>query len=266
MNGERALIFARSRHGDGVEGSDFARSRRQSIVIQSILQKIKSQNLLDNLSKLSEFAGVLGENVKTNFNPAEIKSLFSLTRQINLSTDFLKINWAVGNGILCDDESGDQGYYIHYCGDLETGESGQVAGTKSLPSPSRLKAKSTIQNLLAQGEFNEIADLPVQIFGNGAKSGQKTYNLLQESGFTNVKLNNAYTKIPVTATPEKITVYILDNNLKNNIDKALQTNIKYTIVDATLETLPLNVILPKPTATTSSATLKIDPKTIIWIE
>ena len=46
MDGARALIFARSRHAAGVEGSDFARSQRQQKIIDAFKQKVLSMNLV----------------------------------------------------------------------------------------------------------------------------------------------------------------------------------------------------------------------------
>lgn len=40
MNGDRALIYVRSRHAEGVEGSDFARARRQQAVIVALKEKL----------------------------------------------------------------------------------------------------------------------------------------------------------------------------------------------------------------------------------
>jgi len=40
MDGARALIYARSRHAEGVEGSDFARSRRQQIIMVALKNRI----------------------------------------------------------------------------------------------------------------------------------------------------------------------------------------------------------------------------------
>ena len=43
MNGDRALIFVRSRHAKGQEGSDFARGRRQQLVVRGIINRLLSQ-------------------------------------------------------------------------------------------------------------------------------------------------------------------------------------------------------------------------------
>ncbi|OGC56334.1 hypothetical protein A3H26_01950 [candidate division WWE3 bacterium RIFCSPLOWO2_12_FULL_36_10] len=41
MSGERALIFARSRHGDNGEGSDLKRAKRQHIILKGMLEAVK---------------------------------------------------------------------------------------------------------------------------------------------------------------------------------------------------------------------------------
>ncbi|NOY14899.1 MAG: LCP family protein [bacterium] len=40
MSGQRALVFVRSRHAQGDEGSDFARARRQQLLIRSIVNQV----------------------------------------------------------------------------------------------------------------------------------------------------------------------------------------------------------------------------------
>lgn len=54
MNGERALMYVRSRHADGEEGTDFARSRRQQEVIAALQKKISDYHnwwlFLSNIS------------------------------------------------------------------------------------------------------------------------------------------------------------------------------------------------------------------------
>lgn len=45
MNGARVLVYVRSRHSEGDEGSDFARSRRQQEVLQAIKQKLPALKL-----------------------------------------------------------------------------------------------------------------------------------------------------------------------------------------------------------------------------
>ena len=224
MNGSRALIYSRSRHGDNGEGSDFARSKRQSIVIQSTLQKLKSQNLFDNITKLSDFLKIFGDNARTNIDVSELKSLYNTLKGVDLKEDFLKVNWAVGNGILCDDSSADSGYYINYCGD-------EVAGSSATTGKSRYKAKTILKNLLVEAQTKTVTDNSVYIVGNGAKSANKIYSLLEDFGFDKIEINNQFTRIPVTPTPEKVSVLVRDPRLINLVRTALDKKIDYTIVN-----------------------------------
>jgi LCP family protein required for cell wall assembly len=267
MDGERALVYARSRHGDNGEGSDFARSKRQSIVVQAILQKVKNQNIFQNLGKFTEIIDLLGKNVKTNMNPSELKSLVNFGKNIDLKTNFMRINWAVGNGFLCDTTDSTLGYYIYYCPDkgVESDTSlnfnGQVMGTRPLfQTKAKGDAQKSIQNLLNNAQLVKIADTEMVILGNGAKSAQKIYTLLSDPtnqpAFGNVIINNYYTKIPVTSTPEKITIYILDPLLtpaiKTKLDESA-TTIKYSIS----QSLDPKIVLPA---------INNDAKVIVWLE
>ncbi len=64
MDGKRALQFVRSRHGNNGEGSDYARSRRQQIVINAIKDKINKMNLLSKPELISGLVDSLVNNVR----------------------------------------------------------------------------------------------------------------------------------------------------------------------------------------------------------
>lgn len=79
MNGQRALIFARSRHsGDANEGSDFARSERQKIILVALKNKILSLKLT-NLPTINNLLSDFTENFRTNLEPYQLKQLTDLT-------------------------------------------------------------------------------------------------------------------------------------------------------------------------------------------
>jgi LCP family protein required for cell wall assembly len=64
MDGERAMKFARSRHAQSVEGSDFARARRQQKVIIAAKRKLLSTETLLDPKKISQLMDDLGGSVK----------------------------------------------------------------------------------------------------------------------------------------------------------------------------------------------------------
>ncbi len=80
MNGATALIFARSRHGDNGEGSDFARSRRQQLVIAALKQKVVS---IGGIGSLPDLLNALGDNVLTNLTVGDAEALYGLVKNVN---------------------------------------------------------------------------------------------------------------------------------------------------------------------------------------
>lgn len=53
MDGERALMFVRSRHAQGDEGSDFSRSKRQQIVLAAIEDALIAEARAGNMDRLT---------------------------------------------------------------------------------------------------------------------------------------------------------------------------------------------------------------------
>jgi LCP family protein required for cell wall assembly len=76
LSGDRALKFARSRHGTA--NGDFDRARRQQKVIMAVKDKIMSLNLLLNPSKLSQLYQQINAAVKTNAGFGEIRKALEL--------------------------------------------------------------------------------------------------------------------------------------------------------------------------------------------
>jgi polyisoprenyl-teichoic acid--peptidoglycan teichoic acid transferase len=82
FGGEDALIFARSRHGNNGEGSDFARSERQKKIMLAFKDEINQLNVT-NLNTLNKLLGDFTENFRTNMEPFELLRLSSLGGKIN---------------------------------------------------------------------------------------------------------------------------------------------------------------------------------------
>lgn len=85
MDGERALQFARSRHGNNGEGSDFARSKRQQKIIMAIKDKIFSWGFLTSPSKIYKIYKNIDQHLQTNISLSEISKLLSLTKKIDFN-------------------------------------------------------------------------------------------------------------------------------------------------------------------------------------
>ncbi len=78
MDGVHALMFARSRHGNNGEGSDFARSRRQQIVIDAIRTKLLSLGTLSNPGKLTKLWTAISSHLQTNLSAWDMLKLAPL--------------------------------------------------------------------------------------------------------------------------------------------------------------------------------------------
>jgi LCP family protein required for cell wall assembly len=76
LNGQRALIYARSR----MTTSDFDRSRRQRLILMAIDQRLRSENLLPRLLPL---IGALRGNLLTNLRPVELRDLAHVVAGLN---------------------------------------------------------------------------------------------------------------------------------------------------------------------------------------
>lgn len=83
MNGKTALQYARSRHGNNGEGSDFARAKRQQKVILAAKEKIISPSVLLNPSKLNKMIEIFQENVETNMTFWEMLKFTKFAPDVN---------------------------------------------------------------------------------------------------------------------------------------------------------------------------------------
>jgi len=78
MDGERALIYARTRHAD----SDFGRNQRQQLVLMAIFNRIRERGLLQQLTSLDDYTGSLRGYVRTDLNYGRMLELASFARGV----------------------------------------------------------------------------------------------------------------------------------------------------------------------------------------
>lgn len=83
MNGETALSFARSRHGNNGEGSDFARAARQQKVILALKEKILSYETILNPVRINNIMKSLDKHMTTNMTFDEILTFIRKARVLN---------------------------------------------------------------------------------------------------------------------------------------------------------------------------------------
>ncbi|HRH23760.1 MAG TPA: LCP family protein, partial [Candidatus Magasanikbacteria bacterium] len=86
MDGETALKYARSRHGNNGEGSDFARARRQQQILLALKEKVLSFATLANPLRIKKIMDALEKNMTTNMQFDEIVELVRMGRELDTAT------------------------------------------------------------------------------------------------------------------------------------------------------------------------------------
>lgn len=198
MDGETALKYARSRHAYGPEGTDFARSHRQQLILQAVKEKLLSR---DNLLKPVMIAKVVGQvqnHVDTNLEIWEMIRLWELTKGINQDKIINKVLDNSPDNFLIDTRGEDGAYLLvprsgnfnkikafvqSIFGDIDTG------------SPTLgLNNNSNDENISPSINSNiKISGSPKLAILNGTwingLAGQKA-GLLKDSGFKVTKVGN----------------------------------------------------------------------------
>jgi polyisoprenyl-teichoic acid--peptidoglycan teichoic acid transferase len=111
MNGRRALIFARSRHGTNNEGSDFARSQRQEKIISSLKTKILQLNLITDSGKINSLLNTFSDRFHTNVSPGELFRLYGIVRDRS-NQKILSLSLDEETGIICPKILEDSGAWV----------------------------------------------------------------------------------------------------------------------------------------------------------
>jgi LCP family protein required for cell wall assembly len=78
MGGERALIYARTRHAD----SDFGRNQRQQQILMAIFERVREQGLLSQLTNLDDYTGTLRDYIRTDISRSTMLSLAGVGAQL----------------------------------------------------------------------------------------------------------------------------------------------------------------------------------------
>ncbi len=112
MDGSTALKFARSRYGINGEGSDFARARRQQIIIEAAKNKLISFNTLFNPQAISGILDEVGSSFSTNLKTWEMIKLWSDFKDVTKDQIINKVLDNSPNGLLIDSRSSNGAYIL----------------------------------------------------------------------------------------------------------------------------------------------------------
>lgn len=98
LNDDLALKFVRSRHGSNGEGSDFARARRQQLVLSALKNKLFSFSTLANPLRLNTIHKSLEKHLITNLQFSDMVALLKMLKEAKTA--------AITNFVLDDSENG----------------------------------------------------------------------------------------------------------------------------------------------------------------
>ena len=211
MNGVTALRYARSRETT----SDFDRSARQQIIIAALKKKALSAGTLANPAKVSGILDALGQHIKTDMQPDEIKKFISIYRDIpNESTTSQVLDTSAKLGLLTSSSSGVTGYISYPV--LGYGNFSEVQAwfQKNNPDPLLIRDNPTVTVVAGTGTTaKQVESLVATLKDYGYKAqvgtlptGSKKYTQTVLADTTNGKKeiarNYLNTYLGVTATKD----------------------------------------------------------------
>lgn len=179
MDGERALAFSRARNAQGGYGlaqGNFDREKNQQKVITALREKALSAGTLTNLGAVTGLLDALGNNLRTNIETREIRTLMGLGSDI-------KSESIIGLSLVGGED-----------GDLVTTDN--VSGQSIVRPVAGLFSYSEIQqymkqNLNATPVTREAARVAVFNGGRAAGVAQTEADKLTDEGFVIESVDNA---------------------------------------------------------------------------
>ena len=178
LDGEHALALSRARNasgGYGLPGGNFDREKNQQKIVKALREKAVSAGTLTNVGKVTSLIDALGNNLRTNFETKEIRTLMTLGTDIQ-SEKIESISLV---------QEGD---------DVVT--TGNVGGASIVRPIAGLYDYSQIQTyVLKKLNSNEVTREAAQVVVlNGSQVvgvGQKEADSLSAKGFTITTVDNA---------------------------------------------------------------------------
>ncbi|HJM04321.1 MAG TPA: LCP family protein [Candidatus Saccharimonadaceae bacterium] len=194
LDGEHALALARARNaagGYGLAGGNFAREQNQQKVLRALVEKASSAGTLSNLGAVTGLIDALGNNLRTNIETKEIRTLMGLGMDI-APESILSLS------LVNEDEP------------LVT--TGNISGQSIVQPLAGLYVYTDIQryvdrNLNASPVVREDPQLSVYNGGRAAGMAQTEADRLTDEGFTVLSVDNApegtYAPVEIYALTEE---------------------------------------------------------------
>ncbi len=206
MDGSRALKYARSRHALGPEGSDFARARRQQLLMEAVKERLLSRQTLLNPVVLSKLITEFNKDVSTNLNTWEMIRLWNLFKDVKREQVINKVLSDAPDGYLISGKGQDGAYIL-------TPRSGNFSEIQNM-------VQTIFENNPSVKAIEPITDNAKVFIANGtwiAGLASKTATTLGEYKFETIGTGNA-----IERNYEQTVVYDLSSGEKNESLTALK--------------------------------------------
>lgn len=201
MDGITALRYARSRHGNNGEGSDFARIKRQQKIIVAAKDKLTSFNTLINPTKITSLFSLFTKYTSTDIEPWEAVKLVHMSKELNTQKIITQSIDDRPGGYLKSGISIDGAYILQPV----TGNFGQISAlihnVFDLQEASQEQAKIIVQN------GTSVPGLAL-----------KAVNYLNQIGYNVIRYGNSDIQ-------DKVSTIIYDYNDQNPKTKKSLENI-----------------------------------------
>jgi len=224
LDAEHALYLAQAR-GDtdvnwGFPNSNFDREKNQQKIVVAIKEKAMSSGTLTNVSKVSELIDALGNNLRTNFDTSEIRTLMALAGDIPAAS--IESIDLLGGGAVNGSAQPTAGKYDY------SGIQALIKKTINATPVSREAAHVVVLNAsgvagAAQTEADRLSDLGLIVDGvdNAPEGVTFTQNTLYhtttakpktlaalKSRYGNTALSTAESPVTVAATTDFVVVIL----------------------------------------------------------
>ncbi len=214
LDGKHALYLARARGDDplgrtyGFPQANFDREKYQRAILIALKDKAVSAGTLANPVAVNNLLDALGNNVRTNFDAEEIKTLVKLGQDVN-SNDIMSLPLNDPDHPLVN--------------------TGNINGQSIVKPVAGVGVYTDIQATVkayATGNFVAIEKAPVDVLNASGEAGkaQTQADSLEDAGFKVVKISNA----PTTLNTAPIQLYDLSGGKKPQTLKKLQSMLGVT--------------------------------------
>ncbi|MCO5176598.1 MAG: LCP family protein [Thermomicrobiales bacterium] len=195
MDGETALRYARTRHGD----NDIARSERQQQVLMAMREKGSTLNV-DLLLNARSLIESMGDSFTTDLSFNQLLALANLARDID-PADIARVNlWEEGALVEHNPEYEGDAFYMVLDWDIAGDLFDTYFPMKTADTTAGAASTSTTSSTAASSTAIGNLDIPIIVRDDTSSNtgGAIASNLLEDAGFTTVSQEMGVNVMPTT--------------------------------------------------------------------